>query len=100
MKSNEHDWKDSAVLHVHDCGRLEVATYMNIYFFEIASNFATIVSPKFFLYQVSLTNGDRRSFSYLLDRSALILENIKELSFLKFEIGEKGVGDKDNEEAV
>ena len=73
---------------------------MNIYFFEIASNFATIVSPKFFLYQVSLTNGDRRSFSYLLDRSALILENIKELSFLKFEIGEKGVGDKDNEEAV
>ena len=49
---------------------------------------------------MSLTNGDRRSFSYLLDRSALILENIKELSFLKFEIGEKGVGDKDNEEAV
>ena len=99
MKSNEHDWKDSAVLHVHDCGRLEVATYEHICF-RNSQQFYNYFSANFFLYQVSLTNGDRRSFSYLLDRSALILENIKELSFLKFEIGEKGVGDKDNEEAV
>ena len=25
VKTNEHDWKDSAVLHIHDCRILEVS---------------------------------------------------------------------------
>jgi len=72
VKENQHDWKDSAVLHIHDCRILEV----------------------------SLVNDDDRSFAALLDRAAIILENIEELSLLKFDIGLKGIGDNDNEEAV
>ena len=53
-----------------------------------------------FFFQVSLINDDDRSFAALLDRAAIILENIEELSLLKFEIGQKGLGDKENEEAV
>ena len=49
---------------------------------------------------MSLVNDDDRSFAALLDRAAIILENIEELSLLKFDIGLKGLGDNDNEEAV
>ena len=59
----------------------------------------TLGNSKFF-FQVSLVNDDDRSFAALLDRAAIILENIEELSLLKFDIGLKGVGDNDNEEAV
>ena len=40
------------------------------------------------------------SFKVFNLQQNMILENIEELSLLKFDIGLKGLGDKDNEEAV
>ncbi len=71
-EKDSHDWKDSAVLYIHGCEKLEV----------------------------KLQDTSRRSFGYALDRSVLIFENIEELELDVFTAGERGEGDDENEERV